>query len=175
MDIKEAILKEHSRVNALNIARFACSNVKHFKTLMECYKSSDYRLSQRAAWSVSWAAKANPEMIKPYIGDLVKMLSAGDKHPAIIRNAVKILQEIEIPKRFHGKVMQACFNFIEDPVTPAAIKAFSLTTLSNLSKTYPEIKAELKLIIEERWDQETAAFKSRGKKVLKAIDSKKEY
>jgi hypothetical protein len=62
--------------------------------------------------------------------------------------------------------MNACFGFIENPTIPIAIKAFSLTTLYNLCKTYPEIKPELKLIIEDRWDTETAAFKSRGKKIL---------
>jgi len=41
--------------------------------------------------------------------------------------------------------------------------------LFNLSKLYPEIKPELKLIIEELWDNETAAFKSRGKKILSKL------
>jgi hypothetical protein len=58
------------------------------------------------------------------------------------------------------------FSFIETPTTPIAIKAFSLKTLQNLAKRYPEIKAELKLIIQERWETETAAFRSRGKKIL---------
>jgi len=65
--------------------------------------------------------------------------------------------------------MNACFRFIETPSTPVAIKAFSLTTLFNLTKIYSEIKTELKMIIENNMDNETAAFKSRGKKILKAL------
>jgi len=41
--------------------------------------------------------------------------------------------------------------------------------LENLSKQYPEIKHELKVIIEERWDYETAAFHSRAKRILKNL------
>jgi len=41
--------------------------------------------------------------------------------------------------------------------------------LQNLSKIYPEIKQELKTIIEDRWDHESAAFKSRAKKILKDL------
>jgi hypothetical protein len=54
--------------------------------------------------------------------------------------------------------------------TPIAVKAFSLTILSNLSAAYPEIRGELKLIIEEQWEQSTPAFRSRAKKVLREMD-----
>lgn len=169
MNIRDEIEKEHSKKQALRIANYAVQNKQQFKELMSCYTHEDYRLSQRAAWSVSRAAKNKPEMIAPYINVLVKRLQEPNVHPAVICNAVSILEDINIPEQFHGEIMNACFGFIETPSTPAAIKAFSLTVLFNLSQQYPEIKPELKLIIEERWDTETAAFRSRGKKILKKI------
>ena len=66
--------------------------------------------------------------------------------------------------------MNNCFSFIESNTTAVAIRAFSFTTLYNLSKLYPEIENELKLVIEERWNNETAAFKSRAKKILKELN-----
>lgn len=136
---------------------------------MQCFLDKEYRVAQRAAWSVSWAARQHPALIEPYIKTLVAQLKRKDVHPAVIRNTVRILEDIEIPKTFHGEVMNACFNFIENPLTPVAIKVFSLTILFNLSKLYPEIQNELKLIIEERWNTETAAFRARSKKVLKSL------
>ncbi|MES1218558.1 MAG: hypothetical protein ABUT20_23845, partial [Bacteroidota bacterium] len=76
---------------------------------------------------------------------------------------------ITIPQRFHGEVMSLCFNYIISPAEPIAVKAFSLTVLQNLSIQYPEIKQELKTIIEDRWDFESTAFKSRAKKILKQL------
>jgi hypothetical protein len=108
-------------------------------------------------------------MIGPYIKKVVSQLERKDVHPSVIRHTVNILQSIDIPEEFHGEVMNACFSFIETPSTAIAIKAFSLTTLYNLSKIYPEIRSELKLIIEERWDTETAAFRSRGRKILTSL------
>jgi hypothetical protein len=168
MNIQHEILLEHSKEQAIKIAVYACSSKKCFRELMHCFMSQDYRVAQRAAWSVSWAAKKAPEMIQPFIKDLVAQLQRKDVHDAVIRNSVRVLEMIEIPKKFHGEVMNACFQFIESPATPVAIKAFSLTTLHKLCKQYPEILPELKLIITERWDTETAAFKSRGKKILAA-------
>jgi hypothetical protein len=171
MIIRDEIQKEHSKENAVRIANYACSSPKNFKKLMKCFLDQEYRIAQRAAWSVSWAATQQPEMIQPYIKELVAQLSRKDVHPAVIRNSVRILERIDIPEKFHGEVMNACFNFIEDPATPVAIKAFSLTTLFNLAKYYPDIKQELKLIIEERWDTETAAFRARGKMILKKMNA----
>jgi len=174
MNIREELLKEkiHLKTSALKISEYACSSPARFKTLMKCFLANEYRLAQRAAWSVSGAAKKNPAMIRPYIKDLVAQLKRNNVHNAVIRNSVRILEAIEIPEKFHGEVMNACFEFISKPAVPIAVKAFSLTTLFNLSKIYPEIKPELKVIIETNWDNETAAFKSRGKKILQAFSKK---
>jgi hypothetical protein len=166
MNLREEILREHSKEHALKIAGYACTSKQRFKELIDCFLDDEYRLAQRAAWSVSWAARKSPEMVLPHVKDLVAVLRKKNVHDAVIRNAVRVLQEIEIPEKFQGEVMDACFRFLESPTTPVAVKAFSLTTLSNLLKSYPEIKSELKLIIEERWEHETAAFRSRARKIL---------
>jgi hypothetical protein len=169
VNLREEILKEHSKPNALKVAAYACSSKKNFKELMQCFLDNEYRLAQRAAWSVSWAARSKPEMIVPHIKDLVAVLHKKNVHDAVIRNSVRVLQEIEIPEKYHGEVMDACFGFMEKPLTPVAIKVFSLTTLFNLSKQYPEIKAELKLLIEDNREHETAAFKARARKILSKL------
>ncbi|HWI92406.1 MAG TPA: hypothetical protein VNT20_14090 [Flavisolibacter sp.] len=166
MVLREEILKEHSKEHALSIANYACQSRTNFKELMTCFLDDEYRLAQRAAWGVCFAAKKKPEMIYPHVKDLVSVLHKKNVHDAVIRNAVRVLQEIEIPEKYHGEIMDACFQFLQKPMIPVAIKAFSLTTLFKLSEIYPEIKPELKLIINDRLDYETAAFRSRAKKIL---------
>lgn len=174
MNIKEELLKQkiHFKADALRITEYACSSPRHFKALIDCFLSNEYRLAQRAAWSVSWAARSKPALVMPFIKNIVEQLQRTDVHNAVIRNSMRILEDIDIPEEHHGSVMNACFAFIEKPSTPAAIKAFSLTTLYNLSKQYPEIKPELKLVIEERMNNETAAFKSRANYILKRLAEK---
>ena len=171
MNIKEALLDNsaHSKSNVMKAAEYAASSAQRFKMLVDCFLSDNYRLSQRGAWAISWAARKNSSMIVPYIPTLVAQLKRKGVHAAIVRNSVRILQDVDIPEALHGDVMNVCFGLIENPSTPVAIKAFSLTTLYNLSRLYPEIKPELKLLIEDRMENETAAFKSRGKKILKAL------
>ena len=61
------------------------------------------------------------------------------------------------------------FGEIKRKDEKAAAKAFSLTILHNLSKQYPEIKQELKTIIDDRWEYESAAFRARARKILKEL------
>ena len=169
MNLEAEILKEHSKVHALKIAAYACSSQTCFKELMSCFMSDNYRLAQRAAWSVSWSARKKPVMVIPYIKDLVAVLEKNNVHDAVIRNSLRVLQDIDIPEEYHGIVINACFRFIECQTTPVAFTAFSLTILEKLSRFYPDIKSELKLLIEENWNNATPAFRSRAKKIMKKI------
>ena len=133
---------------------------------MHQFFGNDYRVTQRAAWPLSYIVQENPGLVAPYFAKLIDILQKPGVHNAVKRNITRLLQSIQIPKKYHGRIMTICFGFISDITTPVAVKAFSLTVLDNLSKNYPEIAPELKLIIEERWEQETAAFRSRARKIL---------
>ncbi|MDR0793768.1 MAG: hypothetical protein LBE82_10700 [Chitinophagaceae bacterium] len=171
MNLKDILLKEkvHTKKQAMAVVHYACRSKAHFEELIACFLSNEYRVAQRAAWSVSWAALEKPEMILPYTEALVRQLQRKNVHPAVVRNSVRVLEKMAIPEKYHGEVMNACFGFIESSETPVAVKVFSLTALYNLSETYPEIKQELALLIEDRIDNESAAFKSRANKILKQL------
>ena len=164
MNIYKELLKEHSLQQAKKIATYATLSAENFAELMECYLTSEYRVSQRAAWSLSHAAQQKPALIAPYLETLVKQLYRKDVHNSVIRNSLRILQYMEVPDALHGDLMNACFDFIQSPVAPAAFKAFSLTILQKLCKHYPEIRLELQLIIKDRWEIESPALIARAKK-----------
>jgi hypothetical protein len=169
MDLLKAILKEHSHDQCHRIVKYIGDDKKKFADLMKLFFTGEYRVTQRAAWPVSVCVEHHPELIKPYFKKILNYMRQPGTHEAVWRNIVRLLQFVEIPKTHQGQVMNSCFEFISDPQTPIAIKADSLTVLDNLSRSYPEIKPELKLIIEERWEHETAAFRSRARKILQRL------
>jgi hypothetical protein len=166
MDLLKAIEKEHSKTQCELIVKYVGGNKDRFAGLMQLFLKGEYRVTQRAAWPLSICVENHPELITPYFKQILPLLKKPDAHIAVVRNVVRLLQYVDIPKRYHGQVMNDCFEFIAGNDTPAAIKAFSLTILENLSVTYPDIKPELRLIIEERWPHETPAFHSRARKIL---------
>jgi hypothetical protein len=167
MDLHQLLRSEHSKKQTDRIVRYIGDDAARFAVLMELFFKGEYRITQRAAWPLSYCVRAHPALIGPYFKRLLDNLARKDIHVAVIRNTVRLLQDVDIPKRYHGRVMSTCFDFIQSAETPIAVKAFSLTILANLSSQYPEIRAELQLIIEEQWEHATPAFRSRAKKILR--------
>ena len=166
MDLLKTIEKEHSKAQCDKIVRYVGNDKERFAELMRLFLKGEYRVTQRAAWPVSYCVHNYPELITPYYKQILPLLQQPGVHNAVVRNIVRLLQFAPVPKRYHGQLMSICFDFIAGNEAAPAIKAFSLTILDNLSKEYPDIKAELKLVIEERWPHESAAFKSRAKKIV---------
>lgn len=167
MKLRETILKEHSKANCSRIVKWIGNDQKRFDELFDLFLNDEYRVVQRAAWPVSYCVEDHPEFIKKHFAKLLKNLNKKGIHNAVKRNTIRLLQHVEIPEKFHGEVMDICFRYISSPTEAVAIKAFSITVLQNLARQYPEILNEIKLVIEERWDHETVAFKTRARKLLK--------
>jgi hypothetical protein len=169
MDLRETILAEQSKANCNRIFKWVGDNQQRFDSLFNLFVNDEPLVEQRAGWPLSNAVIAHPRLIHKHFGKLLKNIKKPGIHDAVKRNTMRLLQEVDIPKRYQGDIMNLCFDYIAAPAEKPAIKAFSLTVLQNLSKQYPEIKQELKTIIEDRWDYESAAFHSRAKKILKEL------
>ena len=169
MKLRDQILKEHSKANCNAIVKWIGFSQQRFDQLFDLFLNDEYRVVQRAAWPLSYSVIANPEFIQKHFSKLLRNLQKPNLHNSVKRNTIRLLQDISIPVRFHGRVMNICFEYIISPGEAVAVKAFALNVLNNLSKQYPEIKAELKTIIEDRWDYESAAFHSRAKKIFKKL------
>ncbi len=166
MDLRNQILKEHTKANCQKIVDWVGNDISRFNQLFNLFINDEYRVTQRAAWPMSYCVIAHPELMKNNFEKLIKNLEKPGLHDAIKRNTVRLLQHVDIPSKYEGPVMHLCFQYVESPDEAVAIKAFSLTILGNLSKKYPAIIPEIKLLIENQLPHQTAAFKQRAKKLL---------
>jgi hypothetical protein len=170
MNLREEILKEHSKAQCTKIVKWVGSSQPRFDELFCFFLNDEYRVVQRAAWPVSYCVDAHPVLINKHWKMLMDHLKKPDLHDAVKRNSMRFMQEIDLPEKHHGAIMDLCFTYLESPKESLAVKVFSMSVLANLAKYYPEIKAELKLIIEDQLPHQSAGFKSRAKKVLKLLE-----
>jgi len=170
-DLRQTLLKEHSKAQCAIIVDWIGNSQTRFDKLFDMFLNDEYRIVQRASWPLSYSVITHPELIKKHFRKLLENLQKPGIHDAVKRNTVRLLQDVDIPSRFHGQVMDLCFSYIMSPTEPVAVKAFSLSILQNLATQYPDIVPEIKLVIEEQLPHQTAAFKSRAKIFLKKFKS----
>lgn len=139
-----------------------------FNQLITIFLEGPYRVSQRASWPLSICVEHHPELIKPYLGTILKVLKKENEHVAVRRNIVRLLQFVDIPKRYAGKVWSACYSLM-NPNQPVAIRAFSMTVLANIAANEPDLKNELELLIEQQLPYASAGYLARARKVLKDL------
>ncbi len=174
MNLREELLKEHSKTQSDKIAFWVASDKARINDLIRLFLTDEYRVVQRAAKAISIIAEYNPLLIVPYLDQLLSSVTKHKAPVAIKRNIIRLLQFIDIPEQFQGDIMNLCFDFLTNPKEAIAVRCFSMTVLYNLSIHYPDIKQELKTIIEDILENNTTpALRARGKQIMKSINKNK--
>ena len=168
MSIKDLLVSEHSKKQALIIADLAAADPEILDELMICFFQDDKKVCQRASWPVGILGQKNPELIIPLLPKMIRALD-NPRHDAVIRNTIRIIQDVDVPEELEGEVYDKCFNYLISPRYPTAIKAFSATVLYNIASKIPELKEELIIAIEDQLPYTTVGFINRAKKILKKL------
>ena len=91
-------------------------------------------------------------------------------HDAVKRNTLRIVQTAELTEEQMGLAADLCFAIVPDPDEPIAARAYALTICHRICQAEPALCGELKLVIESCFASSPAAVKSRGRKILKALE-----
>jgi hypothetical protein len=169
MNLREEILREHSKSQTLKIVKYIGNDKERFAELINLFLGNTYRITQRAAWAVSYCAEEHPELIIPYLERMLDNLNQ-PVHDSVKRNTLRTFQDIDIPEKLQGKAADICFKLLRDKDETIGTKVFAMTVLHNLSKQHPDLENELRIAIEEQMPYASAGFRSRGSKILKALN-----
>jgi hypothetical protein len=165
MNIRDELIREHSKENALAIARYIGKDADRFAELIDLFLHDDVRVIQRSAWVVSKCADAHPSLLVPHLSAMIDNLQ-NNVQVVVKRNTLRVLQNVEVPQELMGTLADVCFGYMENPKEPIAVKVFAMTNLYNICQKEPDLANELKLIIEQQLPYGSAGFKSRAKKIL---------
>ena len=171
MDLKKRLNLGQSKTQTLEIVAYVNGRSDRFKELVEIYLSGPYRITQRAAWPLSYCVEKWPYLIDNHWKKILQFIQKADANDAVRRNTMRLLQFVDVPKRYQGLVADLCFSYLQDPKIAVAIRVFSMTVLDNIIHDQPDMQKELKLILEDQMPYGSAAFKSRGMRILKRLSA----
>ena len=166
MNLRDEILAEHSKRQTRKIVDWIGDDPQRFDELMRLFLGDVYRITQRSGWPLSNCVEKYPELIKPYFAQLLKQIERDDVHVAVRRNVVRLLQFVEIPNRYQGRIFDACYTLVADPAQPVAVRCFSMTVAANIAKDQPDLMDELRLVATKYPSLMTAGFRVRTRRLL---------
>lgn len=171
MILADALLDNRNSLEQTTIvARWVLLDSARLQELISLFDTDDAKVKIRAAWVLALIGEKKPDVLYPFYATLISGICRHDVEDGVKRNVLRILHGQPLDETLHGEVMNVCFNALENPKEPVAIKSFAMGILGDLSSIYPEIKNELKLLIEAGLEQDpTPGYRSKARKVLQQI------
>jgi hypothetical protein len=169
MNYPSQLLKEHSRANADLVLNHVLKDKRRVGALMDAFLEGEYRVVQRSAMVVGDLGRGKPDWLKPWHA---RMIAAADPapHPSVSRNVMRYFCELplsSVNEEDQGPLLDLAFRLTEDQAEAVAIRVFAMTVVFNFCTLYPELKDELRGIIELTIAEGTTpGFRSRGSKIL---------
>jgi hypothetical protein len=171
MYLEREILREHTKAQRDRIITYVGQDANRLAELVTLFLKGDYRLTQRASWPLSYIAERHPQLFAPHTKKIVHNLKTPGLPDAVRRNTVRLLQFIKIPAALEGTVAGLCFTFLQDKKETIAVRVFAMSVLAQMARKQPELKNELRIIIEDQLPYAGPAVRSRAVRVLRELNS----
>jgi 8-oxo-dGTP diphosphatase len=170
-ELQSMINNMMSRQEADWVATSALENPAIFLKLLEYSYTPDRKLAFRASWTLSKVCDRYPEIIYPYLSEIIEALPRFDNE-SVQRSFLRIISISNLENltgKHHGLLADYSFSALNSGLSAIAIKAYSMEILFKLSLIYPEIANELASSIRILMEDGSAGIVAKGNTILKRI------
>ncbi|GAO28686.1 hypothetical protein [Geofilum rubicundum] len=157
---------------SIYFAKLLDNNPEEIPLVIQAMQNVKATIAWRAGWVLDHFDRQNKSALLPYFRQLSEILLQTPHH-GVQRHITRILCNAPASELEDGRLVDACFTWLLNPKTPVAVKANAMEIIGNLCAIYPELGQELKTVIQEGYENGTAAFKSRSQKILIKLYGKK--
>ena len=169
---------DHSKEKRDQAANMVMENPEIVEYFLEIAASGSNRLASKACWVIEFTARQDLRFVYEHIERFLEIIP-NLREESSIRPMAKIC-ELLVLEHYSGNALSSahrlsnnhlelmatiCFDWLIGPHKVAA-KAFSMTCLYHLGKNFSWIHPELKLVLEQNYANESAAYKARARHIL---------
>lgn len=171
----------HSREKRNYFANLILDSPELLPELLEICAEVDHEISCRASWGLEFLSKKNLNVILPYLDKLITIVPSVYQHPAV-RPMAKIFEYLciayykdksiavrkALSRQHRENITEICFDWLitDQKVAP---KAYSITSLYLLGTEFDWVHPELKVTLENNYNEGSAAYKARSRMILKKL------
>lgn len=167
--VKSLLTARHNKAVINRIINHIGYDEALFEELLAVFLGDEGELARQAAWVFSDVAPKFPATCHLQWPALLALASRPNTHEAIKRGFFRALQHLETPEPYLGETVQLCFDQLLNRQAAIAIRVFAMTSLVNLAQQLPELKPEIKLILEDELPFGSAGFVSRARREMRRL------
>ncbi|TAJ09420.1 hypothetical protein DMA11_19950 [Marinilabiliaceae bacterium JC017] len=168
MDFEEQLIDRWNSAGFNQIAKDNCHSAEVVAKLFSLTTHKNHKIAWRSAYLVDQIHDLAPEMVTPYLPRIAEALPALTNQ-SVKRHFARILVQHDLSELADGRLLDACFTWLTQQDTPIAVKAHCMQILFNLTKIYPELIPELKIVLEELIPYGSKGEQNRARKILKQL------
>jgi len=154
--------------NSEKVVALVLSNSELFKDVVNAVLIDNPPIRMRATDAIEKITRVHPEWLKPYKKRILNDF-ANINQKEVRWHIAQILPRLGLTKKEKEKVYNLLLSYLEDK--SSIVKTFSMQALTDIALQDKSYVDEVKKLIAHLISEGTPAMKSRGKKLLVALDS----
>jgi hypothetical protein len=167
--VKSLLTAHHSKAVIDRINDYIGYDETLFEELLAVFLGDDEELARQAAWVFSDVAPRFPKRCHQKWQELLALANRPSTHDAIKRGFFRALQHVDPPEAYLGETIQLCFDQLLNRQAAIAIRVFAMTGLVNMVQPLPELKTEIRLLLEDELPYASAGFVSRARREMRRL------
>ncbi len=171
--MREEVLREHSKKQALFISEYVGNDPERFDELVDLFFDDDVRVVQRSAWIISHCADNYNDIVVPYLARFIEYATDDPPHVAVKRNVIRVMNKCLIPEDIEGPAYDMCWGFANSVKEDIAVRAFALRVLFRIAKKYPELCDEVLSVADGFSQSESKGLLSCGRDISNKLEKLK--
>ena len=152
--------------NSDEIAAEVANTPAIFPDLFECLFNTDPVIRMRAADAVEKVTRDNPHLLQTWKRPLLETISASEDKE-IRWHVAQMLPRLNLSHRERETAVQILMGYLSDE--SSIVKTLSMQGLADLAAHDEQLRAQITPLIERLTKTDTAAMRSRGRKLLKQL------
>lgn len=167
-ELTELVLQKHSKHHTSQLAAKIAGNPKDVSVLWQIIITGESPVPERASWILSHLFDMRPEVLDDMATPFIDQLPISD-HQAIKRNILRCLAGMPIPESDAGALFNICVDWIYSAREDVAVRAHAMTIVTNIALEEPGLIDEVKVVIEDQYENGSTGIQSRCRNLLKRI------
>lgn len=164
-ELESSLLKSTPAIRKIWVSTIIDQNIKieQLAGLLKC----EHKIAIRFLWLLSEIGMESPVTLHkalPHVLNLCDQIN-----PVYKQSFANYWLIAGIPPEQENTAIDLCFQWLLSGEANITIKSRSIWVLQKLCKKYPELKNELKIVIEDLADNYSKDFEKRVRKVLKEL------